>query len=280
MASVKTGLKSISEGGSDIFKVDPHNIQVRLNWNGRDFNDPANIEHVNMLAASIKEVGVKEPLTVSWEDGKAWLVDGECRLRATLLAIKNGADIKRVPVKAEDRYANDADKVFSQIIRNSGKQFSQMERAKIYKRLLDMGWKQQDIATKSGLTSSAISQILDLLTMPEPIKQMVATGQVSASMAKATLKDHNPAEAVKVLQDAVVTAAGEGSTKAMPKHVMQAPVLTPKPIEPKTPVVRGDLEKIVVNAFEFADVDDTQDGIVIIKMPAEQWEAIRQACKL
>ena len=35
-----------------------------------DFSDPANKEHVEFLARSIAEVGVKEPLKVTWEDGK------------------------------------------------------------------------------------------------------------------------------------------------------------------------------------------------------------------
>lgn len=276
--TAKGGLKSIAEGRSDIYRVDPRKIKVRPNWNGRDFADPANIEHVDMLAQSIKAVGVKEPLTVAWENGEAWLVDGECRLRAAIRAIEHykATDLKTVPVKGEDRYANDADKLFSQIIRNSGKPFSAMERAKVFKRLLDLGWKQADIATKSGLTGSMVSQALNLLTMPEPIKQMVTEGKVSASMAVATLKDHNPANAVKVLNDAIATANAEGAAKAMPKHV----AVTVAPTEPKTPMVRGELEKIVKNAFEYSDVDDSDEVVVVIKMPAEQWEAIRKACKL
>lgn len=275
--AAKGGLKSIAEGRSDIYRVDPRKIKVRPDWNGRDFSDPANIEHVDMLAQSIKAVGVKEPLTVAWENGEAWLIDGECRLRGALRAIEHyqATDLKTVPVKGEDRYANDADKLFSQIIRNSGKPFSAMERAKVFKRLLDLGWKQTDIATKSGLTGSAVSQSLNLLMMPEPIKAMVSAGQVSASMAVATLKEHNPAAAVQVLQDAVATASAEGLVKAMPKHVA-----TPKADKEPSTTVRGGIEKIVSNAFEYSDVDDSDADIIIIKMPAEQWEAIRRACKL
>ena len=76
-----TGLKSISEGRSDIHKINPKLLNVKPSWNGRDFNEPSNLEHVAQLALSIAEIGVKEPLTVVWEEGKAWLVDGECRLR-------------------------------------------------------------------------------------------------------------------------------------------------------------------------------------------------------
>ena len=272
--SKATGIASIAEGRSDLHKINPRLIKVKIDWNGRDFNDPLNQAHVEQLALSIAEVGVKEPLTVYWEDNAAWLSDGECRLRATLLAIGRGAEIKTVPVKTEDRYSNDADKLFSQIIRNSGKPFSQMEQAKVFKRLVDMGWQQGDIAKKAGVSAARISQILDLLTMPEPIKQMVVAGQVSASMAVATLKEHNGAKATQVLQDAVAVAQSEGKERALPKHV-ETPVAKP-------PAGKRSLgiEKTVVEAFEFADIDDSADDIVVIKMPMEQWEAIRKALKL
>jgi ParB family chromosome partitioning protein len=278
VASKTTGLASISEGRSDIHRVDPRKLYIQPNWNGRDFNDPSNLEHVNMLAQSIAEIGVKEPLTVYWAESKAWLVDGECRLRATLRAIDvYKADIKTIPIKTEDRTANDADRLFSQIIRNSGKQFSQMEQAKVYKRLVDMGWQQGEIAKKAGISPARISQILDLLSMPEPIKQMVTKGEVSASLAVATLKEHNGAKAVQLLQDAVATAKDEGKERALPKHVEQsAPATEAKPPAGKRSLA---LQTIVTEAFEYSDVDD-EGEIVIIKMPSEQWEALRKAAKL
>jgi len=275
MFAKKTGIASISDGRSDLHKLNPKLIKIKDNWNSRDFDDPTNKSHIEELALSIAEIGVRQPLTVSWENGEAWLSDGECRLRAVMLAISRGAEIKTVPVILEDRYSNDADKLFSQIIRNSGKPFSQMEQAKVFKRLVDMGWQQGDIAKKAGVSPARISQILDLLTMPEPIKQMVVAGQVSASMAVATLKEHNGAKATQVLQDAVAVAQSEGKERALPKHVETAPVAKP----PANKRSLG-IEKTVIGAFEFADIDDSDNEIVVIKLPMEQWEAIRKALKL
>lgn len=269
------GLKSLAQGRSDIYKVDPRQLHVKPSWNGRDFNDPTNVEHIDMLAASIAVVGVKEPLTVVWEEGKAWLVDGECRLRATLKAIDNGAPIKTIPVKGEDRNSNDADRLFSQIIRNSGKSFSQMEQANVYKRLLDMGWQQSDIASKSGVSCARISQVLNLLTMPEPVKQMVTNGQVSASMAQKVVAEHNPQQAVQMLQDAVVIAESEGKAKAMPKHL---------PIAPAPVASRQTLESAIHDAFDASDIDydgcEDDDDLVILKMPYKHWNILREKMKL
>lgn len=264
--SKKTGLKSVSQGGSEIHQIDPRIIKVRPNWNGRDFTDPANIEHVDSLAISIAEIpGVKEPLTVSWENGEVWLSDGECRLRAVLKVINSGVDIKTVPVKAEDRYSNDADKLFYQVLRNSGKPFSNMEQARVYKRLLDLGWQQNDIAKKVGVTPSRVSQVLDLLRLPEPIKEMLSKGQVSAGMAIAAINEHNPAKAVEVLKDAVAIAATQGRTRAMPKDNAEA---------------KANIRTAMKDAFEFSDIDNNDDRFVIIKMPTDKFNMIKDLLKL
>jgi len=127
-----------------------------------------------------------------------------------------------VPAKPEARYSNDADRLFSQVVRNSGKPFSALENAKVYGKLLDFGWSQGDIAKKAGISQGRVSQVLALLTMPEPIKQMVAAGEVSASHAQATLAASNGSKALQVLQDAVVVAKAEGKSKATAKHTSAA----------------------------------------------------------
>jgi ParB/RepB/Spo0J family partition protein len=264
--SKTTGLASISEGRSDIHRINPKLINVKHGWNSRDFKDPANIEHIEMLAKSIAEVGVKEPLTVNWEDGKAWLEDGECRLRATLYAIEFlKAEIKTVPCKVGERYANEADRLFSQQLRNAGKPFTVLEQAKLFKRLLDMGWQQNDIAKKAGISGARVSQILDFNRMPEGVKVMVHNGQVSPSTAMAVVKEQGP-KAEASLQAGVVQAASEGKTKATGAHVQAATGGAPK----------VNIKAAVKDAFEYADIDDEDNEIVIIKMPSEQFEIIRK----
>jgi ParB/RepB/Spo0J family partition protein len=264
--SKTTGLASISEGRSDIHRINPKLINVRPNWNSRDFKDPANIEHIEMLARSIAEVGVKEPLTVNWEDGKAWLEDGECRLRATLYAIEFlNADVKTIPCKVGDRYANEADRLFSQRLRNSGKPFSVLEDAKLFKRLLDLGWKQDDIAKKAGISAARVSQILDYNTMPEGIKVMVQNGAVAPTTAMAVVKAEGT-KAEEQLKQGLEQASKEGKTKVTQAHVAAATGAAPK----------VNIKSAVKDAFEYADIDDEDNEVVIIKMPAEQFEIIRK----
>lgn len=262
MAS-KGGLASLAEGRRDILAIDPHKLTIKPNWNMRDMNDPANIEHVDMLALSIKEVGVKEPLTVVWEDGKAYVTNGHCRLLGAMRAIEvYKADIKTVPVKSEDRATNEVDHLFSQQLLNSGKPYSQMEQAKLFKRILDMGWQQGDIAKRAGISASRVSQILGYLTHPESVKAMVVAGNVSSSLAAKTVAELGPTAAEKALKQGLETAKQQGSTKVKPSHITGEP--------------RVNLKKLVRDALKESDINDSSD-VVIIRMVESDYAAIIDA---
>lgn len=269
MAKPSTGLKSISEGSSDIFKIDPRKLKIKNGWNNRDFSDPSNIQHVQELGASIAEVGVKEPLTVVWEEGEAWVTDGECRLRGTMFAINTlKAEIKTVPCKAEDRYASEAERLFSQFVRNSGKPFTILENAALFKRLLDKGWNQTEIAKRSGISAARVSQILDYNTMPEGIKESVLAGIVAPTTAMQTIKDHG-SKAEQVLKKGMELANEQGKTKVTTAHVAEV-TGAPKP----------NIKNAVIEAFESSDIDDSDEDIVIVKFPVAQWEILREILKL
>lgn len=212
-------LKDLSEGRTDQYRIDPRKLQIKEGWNSRDFSDPANLTHIAELAASIAEVGVKRALVVNMEDNIPYLVDGECRYRAVMMAIEKGADIKTVPVVGEDRYANEGDRLFNQFLYNSGKPFGPIENARHFKRLIDMGWQQSDIAKKAGFSGGRVSQLLELLILPVSLQKFITEGKASASMVLSTFKKHNQDEALTIaeLSGAVAEAAKQGRTRAMPK---------------------------------------------------------------
>lgn len=268
VAKAKTGLSSLSEGRSDLLKIDPRKLTVKQGWNTRDMADPANIEHVDTLAKSISEIGVKVPLICYWEDGKAYVSSGHCRLAGALRAIEvYKADVKTVPVIIDDRYSNDADRIFGQIIHNEGKPFTQLEKAKVYKKLLDLGWEQGDIAKKEGVSQGRVSQILDLLRMPEPVKAMVVAGVVSPSLAaQVVAAAPTPTAAETALKAGLEAAKAEGKDKIKPAH-----------LEGTTAAQKPNLRTIIHEALDSSDVDDDATDFVVIKMPQEQWAKLRDS---
>lgn len=289
MAS-KTGLASVADGEAGrLLKIDPRKLNIKPGWNSRNFDDPENIAHVDELARSIVAQGVKQPLTVSWSDDKVWIEDGECRWRATMRAIDvYKADIVAIPCRTEDKLVNDADKLVNQYIRNTGKPFSPMELSNHFKRLLGAGYEVKHIVEKTGLTAGRVSQILNLQTLPEPVKQMVTTGQVSASLAAKTVAEQGGSAAEKALKDGLAKAQWEGKGKVTAQHL---PPSTPVPFTTQViptqvqPVAQAQPNKqlttIVKEAFEYSDVDtDGDEDYVVISMPREHWAAIRDGLKL
>lgn len=260
--SKSTGLASISAGSSDLFKIDPRKLKVQPNWNSRDFNDPENAQWVEDLCANIIEVGgVKQPVTVKWIAGEAFIRDGECRHRACMLAISRGHNIVTIPVRAEDRYANEADELVNQRLRNGAKPFSIFEDARHFKRLLEAGMTEEKIALKCAMSKTRVVQILEYNMMPEAAKKAVIAGEISASLAMSTVKEFGT-EAEKKLAEGIKAAKGK---KVKPGDINGAKV---------------SIKVAVKEAFEYADVDDSDDEVIVVKFPADKWNVLREILKL
>lgn len=216
----KTGIASIAEGRTDLFRMDPSKIEIREGWNSRDFDHPDNVAHVEALAASIREVGIKEPLSGFMEGEVFILTNGESRLRAVRKLLAEGVEIKTIPVLPEPRYASEADHLASQFIRNSGRPFTPMENANLFTRLLSLGWTDKEIAAKTGMTTERVQQIAKLNAVPEDVKKSIRKGEVSATLVqRLQAKGESPSDIKKTVSEAIKTAKAEGKTKATPRHI-------------------------------------------------------------
>ena len=198
----KSGLRDIAESSFTGYFLDPHKIEVEKGFNARDFSLPENIEHIKNLAESIAAVGVLNPLVIRYVNSKAILVDGESRLRAVKQAIRNGAEIKAVPVVTEAKHISEEERIASLLSRNTGKPLTMLERGEVFARLKNFGWTDADIARKTGITGAHVSNIMTLHTAPAAVKALVVAGQIAPSQAVQTIRDHGT-DAAKVLKEAV-----------------------------------------------------------------------------
>lgn len=222
------GLKDLSIGRSENFKIDPRKIVIEGGFNGRDFSDPTNLTHIDELKASIRVHGVKQALTVRLtKEGEIHLSDGECRLRAVMELIDEGVDIKSVPCQAEDRYANEAQRIADQRIRNSGKQFTPLENAHNCQRLVGFGWTPQQIADHWGITTANVSQLLAIHGLPEAVKKEIRAGNISATLAAQTVSREGESKGTKTIDDAIAAAKAAGKEKATKKTVERVKAPTP-----------------------------------------------------
>lgn len=275
-------LKDFSQGRTDVYKIDPRKLRIKEGWNSRDFSDPANMEHVKTLAASIREVGVKEPLKVNMEDNVPYVTNGECRLRAVMLLIEQGVEIKSVPVMGEDRFANEADRLFTQFISNSGKPFGPIENARLFKRLVDMGWAQKDIAGKSGMSGGRISQILELNTLPISLQQLIVEGKASSAFVLNVWKKHggNLEAAFAELSAALEAANAEGRTRAMPKDTGDGEGSGEGGSSKRSGGTKSNLKsflkKLVEQAYAEERIDDTENMVTMTLSEADWAELMEK----
>ena len=140
-------------------------------------------ELLSDLSASIKEIGVLQPLLVrKMADGTYQLIAGERRWRAA-----QRAGLATVPAVVKE--TDDMSSVEQALVENLHRQdLSPLEEASAYQQLLDdFHLTHDDVAKRVGKSRSAVTNTLRLLNLPPAVQALLADGRLSAGHAKALL---------------------------------------------------------------------------------------------
>ena len=150
------------------------------------------------LAASIKEHGIIQPLTVSKNNGGYEIIAGERRLEAAKIA-----GLTKVPVIVRD--ASEQQKLELSIIENIQRHdLNAIEEAKAMRKLSEeFDIDQEEIALKMGKSRSAVANKLRLLNLPIEIQKGLIEEKITEGHAKAILAIDNP-EKQRALYDLIV----------------------------------------------------------------------------
>ncbi len=135
------------------------------------------------LSDSITAHGIIQPIVVrAATDGVYDIITGERRWRAAQLAAQH-----EVPVIV--RTVHDQDAMALALIENIQREdLNVTEVAKLLRRLIDeFELTHAEIARSVGLSRASVSNLLRLLSLAEPVFNMLATGQIEAGHAKALL---------------------------------------------------------------------------------------------
>lgn len=167
-----TGLRDIL-----ISDITPNPNQPRVH-----FDEESLVE----LSASIKAIGVLQPILVRPVDGRFELIAGERRWRA---AQRAGLSVIPAVVRVTDELAS----VEQALVENLHRQdLTPLEEAAAYQQLLDdFSMTHEQVAGKVGKSRSAITNSLRLLTLPPSIQRYLADGRLSAGHAKVLLGSPN-----------------------------------------------------------------------------------------
>ena len=219
-------IKTLQQGRSDVFRMNPYDLYTKPGWNVRDMTDPETLAHIDWLARHIAENGVQEPYRVYHENGRFYIANGHLRQHAVFHAINNlGAKIMTVPVRLGPAGENEVDRAMTMLSSNSGKKLSEWEEGTLMKRFIGWGWEVGKIADKFGCSKAQVYQKLDLQALPDPVAALVRNNpMMRAHYAISEFKsnDGDVDATVKELQSAIRAATWSGAKRVMPKHGLKA----------------------------------------------------------
>lgn len=157
----------------DIQKISPNPDQPR-----QTFSE----ESIRELADSIKEKGVLQPVIVTRQSGGYILICGERRLRAA-----TQCGLEKIPAIIKDL----APQEFLEwgLIENIQREdLNPLEEAQAYQKIMEQGALSQDaVAKRVGKNRVTVANMVRLLRLPEPVREMLAAGTLSSGHARALL---------------------------------------------------------------------------------------------
>ena len=174
----------------DLIRANPKNPR-------RIFKD----DELEELAGSIKQHGMIQPVVVrpiAGQDNGFELIAGERRWRAA-----QKAGVHEIPVVIQD--VSDREALEIAIIENVQRQdLNPLEEAMGYEQLVsEFSYTQNDLASVIGKSRSHVANTMRLLKLPEPVKQYLNDGVLTAGHARALIAAPDPTTlARRIVEDA------------------------------------------------------------------------------
>lgn len=177
-APVASSPVPVDDPTSDVKHLSVYEIEDNPFQPRRVFSEP----EIASLSESLKEHDLMQPILVRVVDGRYQLISGERRLRAAIKA--NWQTIPARVREADDRLVSEL-----AIVENlQRKDLNPIEKALSFRRYIDEHQcTQADLANRLKIDRSTIANLMRLLELPEPIRNALQEGQISAGHARALL---------------------------------------------------------------------------------------------
>jgi ParB family transcriptional regulator, chromosome partitioning protein len=189
--------------------VAPQEVVPNPDQPRRQFDEEA----LASLADSVRRHGLLQPLVVRRVAGRYELIAGERRLRAA-----TRAGLEKVPVIV--READPGERLELALIENVQREnLTPLEEAEAYRHLgQEYGFTQEEIAERVGKSRPAITNSLRLLGLPDAVKALLESGELSAGHARAVLAIEGEREQIEFARE----IAARGMPKSAAERVAAA----------------------------------------------------------
>ncbi len=234
-------------------------------------------EALNELAASIRELGVIQPITVrKLSEEKFQLVSGERRFRASKL-------IGNTTVPAYIRIANDQEMLEMALVENiQRKNLDPIEVALSYQRLIDeIKLTQEQLSVRVGKKRSTVTNYLRLLKLDPIIQTGMRDGFISMGHGRALINIDSEKDQIdiyeKILRDKLSVRQTEDLVRALKTGVEKKP-------EAKKNTLPSEISSSLKSFSEFfsakIDVSVNNKGKGKISIPFDSIEDFNRIKKL
>ncbi|HON17769.1 MAG TPA: ParB/RepB/Spo0J family partition protein [Salinivirgaceae bacterium] len=209
--------KAVAEIDLDLIDVNPYQPRSAFDE-----------EKLNELAASIRELGIIQPITVRKTDnGRYQIISGERRSRAARIA-----GLKTIP--AYVREANDQGMLEMALVENIQRQdLDPIEIAISYQRLIDeCNITQELLSERVGKSRQTIGHHLRLLRLPAEIQKGLRYGVITMGHAKTLITIDDPERQLNIFEQIIRNDLSVRQTEDLVRDWHQKKTVNPDRKEP------------------------------------------------
>lgn len=251
----------------DINSIDSNPFQPRTRFDAQALEE---------LAASIRQLGIVQPLTVrETGDGRFQLIAGERRLRAA-----RAAGLTHVP--AYVRTADDTAMLEMALVENIQREdLDAMEVAITYQRLIEeCSLTQEQLSDRVGKQRSTVANYLRLLRLPAEIQLGIRNRSLTMGHARTLVNIEDPAKQINIFYHVIQEDLSVRATEELVRHFQSQAAKDPakedkrKKLNSEYGELAGQLSKLFASEVQFRINEKGRGKIVIPFSDNDEMERI------
>jgi ParB family chromosome partitioning protein len=251
----------------DINSIDSNPFQPRTRFDAQALEE---------LAASIRQLGIVQPLTVrETGDGRFQLIAGERRLRAA-----RAAGLTHVP--AYVRTADDTAMLEMALVENIQREdLDAMEVAITYQRLIEeCNLTQEQLSDRVGKQRSTVANYLRLLRLPAEIQLGIRNRSLTMGHARTLVNIEDPNKQINIFYHVIQEDLSVRATEELVRHFQSQAAKDPargekrKKLNTEYGELAGQLSKLFASEVQFRINEKGRGKIVIPFSDNDEMERI------
>jgi ParB family chromosome partitioning protein len=251
----------------DINSIDSNPFQPRTRFDAQSLEE---------LAASIRQLGIVQPLTVrETGDGRFQLIAGERRLRAARMA-----GLTNVP--AYVRTADDTAMLEMALVENIQREdLDAMEVAITYQRLIEeCNLTQEQLSDRVGKQRSTVANYLRLLRLPAEIHLGIRNKSLTMGHARTLVNIEDPTKQINIFYHVIQEDLSVRATEELVRHFQSQAAKDPargvmrKKLNSEYEELAGQLSKLFASEVQFRINEKGRGKIVIPFSDNDEMERI------